>query len=185
MPDPSSTSDSADRAALLDLLAAERQRADALEALQATLADISSELELPRVLRAVVERAVTLLKGTGGELSIYDETRHTLRVMVSHNLGEDYTGLDMTEGEGAMGAVIQTRAPLIINDYATWEGRSTQYRDGRWHAAMAVPLLAGGRLLGALGVVEANPNHKFSPADLKWFALFGQQAAVAIANARL
>ena len=60
------------------LLAAERRRADELDALRTTIADITSELELPALLQAIVERAAGLLKATGGELGLYDETSQEL-----------------------------------------------------------------------------------------------------------
>ncbi|NIR43075.1 MAG: GAF domain-containing protein, partial [Gemmatimonadetes bacterium] len=52
------------------LLAEERQRADEHKALLDTISDLSSELELSKVLQAVLERAVTLLDVTGGEVAI-------------------------------------------------------------------------------------------------------------------
>jgi len=52
------------------LLAAERQRADELDALRTTMADITAELELPALLQAIVERAAGLLDATGGELGL-------------------------------------------------------------------------------------------------------------------
>ena len=55
------------------LLAAERQRADELDALRTTMADITAELELTSLLQAIVERAADLLDATGGELGLFDE----------------------------------------------------------------------------------------------------------------
>ncbi|NIP81040.1 MAG: hypothetical protein GWM90_18210, partial [Gemmatimonadetes bacterium] len=52
------------------LLLAERHRASEQRALLDTLADLSGKLELDRVLRAVLERAVPLLGVTGGELAV-------------------------------------------------------------------------------------------------------------------
>ncbi len=71
------------------LFAAERQRADEHKALLDTMGDLSSELELSRVLQAVLERAVTLLGVTGGEVAIYDEATSKLVVVASENIGKD------------------------------------------------------------------------------------------------
>ena len=65
------------------LLAAERQRAEEQRALLDTMRDLAGELELSRVLQAVLERAVSLLGVTGGEVAIFDEERGELEVVAS------------------------------------------------------------------------------------------------------
>jgi len=165
------------------LLAAERQRADELEALRTTLTDITAELELSALLQVIVERAAGLLDATGGELGLYDEASQEIRIVVSHNLGEDYVGTRHGLGEGAMGRVAETGEPLIIKDYHTWEGGLPQYPHIR--ATLAAPLEVGGRLVGVFTTVTIDPDRQFGPADLHLLNLFAQQAAIAIENARL
>ena len=167
------------------LLTAERQRADELDALRATMAELSSELDLSKLLYSVLARAVSLLNAHGGELAIYDETQSELIITASHNFETDTVGQRMMLGNGAMGRAAQTCEPLIIQDYASWEGRSAQYQQAHLHAAMAAPLLVGGRLVGAIGVVHSDPAQHFDSSDLNLLNLFAQQAAVAIENARL
>jgi len=167
------------------LLAAERQRADELDALRTTMADITAELELSALLQAIVERAAGLLDATGGELGLYDEASQEVRIVVSHNLGEGYVGTRHALGEGAMGRVAETREPLIIEDYLTWEARAPQYADVQIRASLAAPLMVGGRLVGAITIATADPARQFGPADLHLLSLFAQQAAIAIENARL
>ena len=165
------------------LLAAERQRADELDALRTTIAEITSELELPALLQAIVERAALLLNATGGELGLYDETSQELRIVVSHNLGKDYVGTRHALGEGAMGRAAETGEPLIIEDYDTWERSLPEYPN--IHATLAAPLHAGGRLLGVFTTASTDPARQFTPADLHLLNLFAQQAAIAVSNAWL
>ena len=120
------------------------------------MADLSAELELSKLLQAVLQRAVTLLGVTGGELAIYDETKQELVVVASHNIGKDSTGTRITLGEGAMGHVARTHEPLIISEYQEWLGRSAQYVDVTVHAVMAAPLLIGNRLVGAIEIGRAS-----------------------------
>ena len=167
------------------LLAAERQRADEQEAVRTTMADIVAELELSTLLHAIVERATALLEVTGGELGLYDEASKEIRILVCHNIGQDYSGTRLALGEGAMGHVAQTGEPLIIRDYQTWEGRSRQYAGTTSHGNLAVPLTVGGRLVGAISVSESDPDRTFGPADVHLLNLFAHQAAIAIENARL
>jgi signal transduction histidine kinase/ligand-binding sensor domain-containing protein len=171
------------------LLETERQRADELEALRTTMADITSELELPALLEAIVKRAAGLLNATGGEFGLYDEGSQELLIVVSHNLGKDYVGTRHKVGEGAMGRVAETGEPLIIEDYQAWAGGLAEYSHVR--AALAAPLKVGRtaqggqRLVGVFTTVTTDPERRFTPADLHLLNLFAQQAAIAIENARL
>ncbi|GMR13862.1 MAG: hypothetical protein BMS9Abin29_2087 [Gemmatimonadota bacterium] len=167
------------------LFSAERERAGEQQALLDTLADLAGELELDRVLQAVLERAVTLLDVTGGELAISDEDRQTLTIAASHNMEHDAVGTEMILGEGAMGWVAKTRKPLIIPNYQEWEGRSDKYTQSSIQTVMAAPLLIGGRLVGAIASIHSDPTRKFSDGDLRRLSMFAPQAAIAIENARL
>ncbi len=167
------------------LLHAERQRVSEQRALLDTLADLSGKLDLDRVLRAVLERAVPLLGVTGGELAVFDEAAGDLLVMASLNLGEDSTGKRMALGEGAMGRVAQTHEPIIIPNYQKWMGRSGQYSQSVVQAVMVAPLIIEDRLVGAIASVHSDPQHEFGETDLRLLNLFASQAAIAIENARL
>jgi len=167
------------------LLELERQRANELETLRKTIGDLASNLDLSSVLHTILERATGLLNATGGDLGLYDETRQEIRIVVSHNMGKDYTGCRMAHGEGAMGQAIQLGQVVLINDYQNWDCRSAQYQDVAYHAVLAVPLIARGRIIGVLGLVDRNPRRIFSPGDQRLLELFAQQAISAIENARL
>jgi len=165
------------------LLAAERKRADELDALRTTMADITAKLELSTVLQAIVERAAGLLDAAGGELGLYDDQE--VRIVVSRGLGEGYVGTTHKLGEGAMGQVAQTGQGLIVEDYATWEGRPPRYADSPYRGVMAAPLQIGSRLVGVIAVGNTDPYKRFGDADLRLLTMFAQQATIAIENARL
>ncbi|MDI6694447.1 MAG: GAF domain-containing protein [Anaerolineales bacterium] len=167
------------------LYTSERQRGDQLDALRATIADISSELELPRLLQSILQRAVNLLNATGGDLGLFDENKGEIKIVVSYNMGKDYAGTRMAIGEGAMGMAVKTRRPIIVDDYQQWENASPQYKDGLWRAVLATPLVIGRRIVGAMGITVQDPQRKFTPADQYLISLFAQHAAIAVDNARL
>jgi PAS domain S-box-containing protein len=167
------------------LLQAERMRTEEQRALLDTLADLSGELELDRLLQVVLERAVSLLGVTGGELAVIDEAAAELVIVASHNMETDAVGARMQLGEGGMGHVAQTHEPLIIPNYQEWEGRSGKYTQSSVQAVMVTPLLIGARLVGAIASVHSDPGREFGDADLRLLNLFAAQAAIAIENARL
>jgi len=167
------------------LLEAERRRTSEQRALLDTLADLSGELQLDKLLGAVLGRAVSLLGVTGGELAVFDEKTSELVIAASRNMGTDSTGTRMALGEGAMGHAARTQEPLIIPSYQVWSGRSGKYAQDTVQTVMVVPLLIGQRLVGAIAAVHADPARKFGEADVRLLNLFAAQAAVAIENARL
>ncbi len=167
------------------LFTAERQRAEEQKALLDTMRDLVGELELPRVLQAVLSRAVTLLGVTGGEVAIYDDKAAELEVVASDRIGKNSTGTRLKLGEGAMGTVAESLEPLIIPSYHEWLQQSAQYADLTVHSVMAAPLLIGRRLVGAIAVVHADPERVFNTQDLRLLNVFAPQAAIAIENARL
>ncbi len=167
------------------LLISERMRADEQKALLATMADLSSERELSKLLEATLKRAIDLLAVTGGELAIYDEQTKELVIVASYNIGKDSTGVRLKLGEGAMGTVAETHEPIIIRDYDSWSGKPTVYSDVKIWSVMAAPLLIGKTLVGAMASVHSDPKRIFGADDLRLLNLFTPQAAVAIQNARL
>ncbi|MBS1242177.1 MAG: diguanylate cyclase with sensor, partial [Gemmatimonadetes bacterium] len=164
---------------------AERQRANEREALLATITDLSAELELSRLLEAVLARAVTLLGAAGGELAICDDATGDLVIAANHNMREDSRGTRLKQGEGAMGHVVRTGEQMLIADYQAWVGRSDQYARIDARAVVVGPLLIGSRAVGAINVWHEDPARTFTEADQRLLTLFGQQAAIAMENARL
>ena len=169
------------------LLVSARRRADEQQALLDTMADLSGQLELSKLLHAVLGRAVALLGVTGGELAIFEEATEELVVVASEGISRDSTGTRLRLGEGAMGKVAVSHEPLIIPNYDRWAGRSAKYSDVRdtVQAVMVAPLLIGTRLVGAIASTHADPTRHFGADDLRLLQLFAPQAAIAIENARL
>jgi GAF domain-containing protein len=167
------------------LYAAEQNRVRHLDALRATGADISAELEISRLLETILRRAVALIGATGGELALHQQETNTLEIVASFNMGKDFSGMQLEMGEGAMGQVAETLQPQVIEDYSKWEGRSKQYKEIPWKSAMVAPLMVHGRLVGTIGVVDSTPERRFASNDLGLLTMFAQQAAIAVENARL
>jgi len=166
------------------LLEIERRRANELDALRATAAEISMELDLSALLVKILERATSLLHATGGDLGLFDEKTRDIQIAVSHNMGRDYTGARMAVGEGAMGRAVALNQPVTVSDYHNWDGRSLQYNDGPWQAVLAVPLHIQGRIIGALGIVDVDQWRSFPPDDERLLELFALQATIVLENAK-
>ena len=158
---------------------------DTQRALIATMADLSSELELEKLLDAVLDRAVALLGAAGAELAVLEDASHDLVVAATTNPDRTGIGTRLALGEGAMGSVAKTREAFVIPDYQAWAGRSDKYSDANIRAVAVVPLLMGARVVGAISVWHSDAAKQFGAADLRLLHMFAPQAAVAIENARL
>jgi PAS domain S-box-containing protein len=161
------------------------QRVEEMSALRETAVDITSELDPDRLLETIVRRAVELLRAKGGSLYRYNPLDQTSRLIVSYNLGRDYTGTVMRKGEGLAGQVLESRQPLIINDYQTWADRTPQFAELTFTVAMGVPLVWQDRVLGALVVMDDTAQRIFNLNDLRMLTMFAAQASVGIQNADL
>ncbi|MBN1485153.1 MAG: GAF domain-containing protein [Chloroflexia bacterium] len=163
----------------------ERQRARELAALQEISLELSQQLNMGDILRSVVEWAVQLLDASMGGVYLLEGNRQFLELVASHNLDPQYTGTRLQMGEGMAGRVAQSREPLLVDDYSAFGGRSEHYEETRLGAVIAVPLFYGEEVLGVLDVLHEVGGPTFGERDLQLLLPLANQAAVAIANARL
>lgn len=166
------------------LEADQKRRVQELDALRATMNDISAELEPGNLLGSVVDRVVTLLDSDQGELSLFLEEEQHLLEVVCTGFDENYTGVVLNMGEGAMGMAAQTLSTLVIENYGEWEGRSPKFKCEN-RTIIAVPLVSNQRLLGVLTIGADSQRRHFDTNDVRLVEMFAQQAAIAIQNARL
>ena len=181
-----------------------RRHTARLEALRQVGLELTIQLDLDTLLRAIVSRAVELLGCNSGAMDLYRPDQDVLEWTVS--VGMDHPSLRSAQGsplrpgsghgsghapkpilrrgEGLCGQVWETGEPLIVNDYHHWEGRRPGWEGYPFQAAMGVPVRWGEEFLGVLQV-GAPPPRTFSPADVELLSMFAAQAATAIRNARL
>ena len=79
-----------------------------------------------------------------------------------------------------MGSVSSERLELITDPEVATMVRETKVRD-----SLMVPLVARGRILGAIAALQAESGRHFDEQDLGFFTELAQRAALAIDNARL
>jgi GAF domain-containing protein len=163
-----------------------KRRFEETMALYQTSLDITAQLEMPELLKSIVERAVTLLRAKAGGIYMYNPERGHLRWTVSYSYTEKYVGVTLKPGEGMAGKVFQTGEPLIVDDYRTWEGRAPVYEaDQPFTAVLEVPLKWQDRIIGVLSINADAQQRTFNQDDLWLATLFANQAAMAIENARI
>ncbi|TKJ31281.1 MAG: hypothetical protein CEE40_01885 [Chloroflexi bacterium B3_Chlor] len=162
-----------------------KRRAGELAALYDVSLEVATQLEVPTLLQTVVQRAIALLGGDGGGFYLYDEERRELELFAAEGFAGCRLGDTLTLGEGASGKAAQGGEPLVVMDYARWEGRSSQFADQPTRNLVAVPVTRADALLGVLYVYDLDLERRFDEGDVRLATLFANYASVAIENARL
>jgi GAF domain-containing protein len=152
---------------------------------------ISSTLDLEKVLKTIVQRAVQLAGLDGGAIYEFDERDEGFHLRAAEQLEEEILEVSRKSpirlGEGAVGRAGATRGPVVVEDVLdkSYQSRLRELliKSGA-RALLAVPLLREELLLGAL-VVSRNSPGPFSPEVIDLLKTFATQSAVAIQNARL
>jgi PAS domain S-box-containing protein len=162
------------------------QRARQLEAVGAVSAEITRELDLRTLLDLIARRATSLLGAGSGTVWLWDEAGQVLVPAVWPGLGEWRKDCRYHLGEGVAGAVAQRRTGLLVNEYRTSpHAHPATLAHSRITAVVAEPLLYRNRLVGVLAINNEGTERSFTEGERALLALFANQAAIAIENARL
>ncbi|MFI5342548.1 MAG: GAF domain-containing protein, partial [Candidatus Methylomirabilales bacterium] len=145
---------------------------------------LTTSLDPKEVLDLISVKATELLGTPHAQVVLWDENTKTLRLGAAHGAqAEKVRQQQFRLGEGVIGVVAETRAPLIVNGYQAYAKRVPGMTE--IIADIAVPLLYRDRLLGILNSHATKPGWTFTENHLALLSSFADQAAIAIENARL
>jgi PAS domain S-box-containing protein len=163
----------------------QQRRNQQLLTLHETSLHISRRLDLGSVLEAIAGQAADLLDGHSAEVYLYRPGKGDLESAGYSRLPAELVGGFVEPGEGVAGKVLQTRKPLIVDDYDSWDGRSERFTGLGFVRVLGVPLRYGRQFQGVLVVDRSAEKPRFNDADVNLVSLLAAQAAPAIENARL
>jgi signal transduction histidine kinase len=147
--------------------------------------EVTSELELDRVLPKVMKIAVEVLDSDGGVLALLDQERNVITYPYVHQLPPSLADVTATKGEGLSGEVMTTGLPTVIDNYQTYSRAIPAFVEAGLASVAVVPIISGDRTFGALNVMSINNVRSFSERDMIILTAIGRQAAIAIENAYL
>lgn len=165
------------------------RRAEELAALYDTTRDIATQRDTTSLLQALVDRAAVLLGTSGGSIYLLDKETNELVLTVAHG-AKHLVGLRILPGEGLVGQVMQKLQPIMLDDYRSWEFRSSKFDTVKATSILAVPMLYSGELIGVLSVNETETGDQagvrvFDSSDMDLLLFFAGSAAGAVHNSRL
>ncbi|TQJ86146.1 CdaR family transcriptional regulator [Streptomyces sp. SLBN-31] len=193
---PAETIGALERAKLLALrvraeLEGRRRREAELSALFETAHDLAGLRDLDAVLRAIVQRARSLLGTDVAYLSLNDPERGDTYMRVTEgSVAARFQQLRLGMGEGLGGLVAQTARPYVTDDYFK-DGRfqhtrtiDAGVRDEGLVAILGVPLMLGHHVIGVLFAADRRAR-VFEREQIALLGSFAALAAAAIDTANL
>ena len=138
---------------------------------------VNSVLDLPKVLEVITNSALELLGGSHGSIMLLEKDDRLRAVCVVGN--EAARDATVALGDAIAGQVGQSKEAVLVEGSLSCEDR-----EKRVDSALSVPLMNRGELVGVLNI-NAAPGRSFTEYELRAVSLFGEQAATAIANARM
>jgi signal transduction histidine kinase len=152
--------------------------------------EILQLLDLDRVLEVIVEKTCSLLNAEISYIALADEEEKVIRVRVTHGArGEELHKVIHKYGDGVGGWVAANRTPLLVDNY---------YKEVEPQSPLIPEILATEGIISAIcvpmsthrglvGVLYATSRQEaaFNHSQLELLQALGNQAAIAIENARL
>jgi signal transduction histidine kinase len=164
-----------------------RRQNEYLAALHETTLGLISRLEVSDLLEALIERAGQMLGTPHAYIYLADEGGAELQRKIGVGIFRESIGYALKRGQGLAGRVWDSGEPLVVNDYADWEGRPADTRYAvDVGAIMGVPLKSGERVVGVLGMAyDVEAGKTFGEDEMQLLGRFGELASLSLDNARL
>ena len=155
-----------------------------LAALHDTAVGLLERTELDRMLHTIVDSARGLVDTPDAYLYLADPDGTSLRLQVGLGIFEPYVGRTVENARGTSGKVLLTGETVVVDDYSVWPDRLPEYDELALHAVAGVPLRAGGKVAGVIGITRHEPR-PFDRSEVELLERFAQLASLALENARL
>ena len=180
-----------ENARLLEDTEREKERSEALYQVSNQLAGVH---ETDEILELVVNEATRLLSATSafirllqGDVLVASAATESAADFLADSV-ETLLNLAVEEHSSAMGQVMATKQPMVSEDRQTDElmtpaGRLIVQKHG-YHGSAMVPLLANGRSIGVLSLMDTRIR-RFTDDEVSLLMAFADQASLALEKARL
>ncbi len=169
-----------------DLYQSTLATAERLEILNRVSAEVSSNLDPEQIYRSIQDAVARLMPVDAFIVALKDEEQGDIDAVYVMDMGQRISGVRLQVGQGLSGSVIATGQPLMTMDAADVQARGgvTIGEQGTPHSIIAVPMLSGSKVIGALSA-QSYQFGAYTEGDLQILGTLANQAAVAILNGRL
>lgn len=152
----------------------------------ANLIDPPLPADLSEILTLVIRWAVEMMRADAGEIFLWDQDKGVLVQAISLGFIEAYHGISLKPGEGLGGKVYLSGEPMLVPDYANWDGGSPGYDPiPRYICTFGIPLKWRDEIVGVLALDADSRRRAFDQNDIRRATLFANLASLAIKNAQI
>lgn len=150
--------------------------------------DLTSTLDLDRVLTRVVQVAADLCDAEAASILLYDDSSQQLHFEVATNLEEPMLRGLIVPVEGSIaGWIVNNHQPIrisVVSDDPRYYAQVAQITKVETTSLLGVPLINKDQVIGVLEVINKHGD-EFTDTDEQLMTALAVHAAVAIQNARL
>jgi diguanylate cyclase (GGDEF)-like protein len=141
---------------------------------------LTSALDLPTILRSILEQMERFFHPESWSLLMVDEQKGDLYYALARGVSDDsLQSVRIPFGEGMPGWVALHGEPLIVTD----DGSAARLSTGEQHSAICLPLRSRERTLGVLLLTHVEPQ-TLTDDTITFLYIVCDYAAIAIENAR-
>jgi len=162
----------------------ERQRAEAMDLLRQVGVELSTTLDVERVLDLIVAGAMRLTSMESGVIYLIDETGQAVTQSFEHPKGFRHPPPRISKKTGLTWHVIETGKVLIFPDVRKDERVNPAILEKGVKSMIALPLKMGEKVVGVLFLNDLQPR-KFTEDEQLLLSTLADQGALAIRNAKL
>lgn len=156
------------------------ERSELVERLNAVVADVNAELDLPAVLDRITTSAAQLLGASGAGFAIVEE--QGARIAAATGVVAEWVDYRFSPGEGTFLQAFRQNRQLVIDDYESEPNRMRMLHGVG--TAVITPVLVRDEHIGVLAVFFTETGRHVRTAQLEVLNLFAGHAGSAIVNAR-
>ena len=167
-------------------------RANELVALNRFAVEMTSTLELDKILKIICEEMVKIFGARNAGIGILNSKKTKLKLVAFHTATSDEsdaTGLEIPiVGNAATIYVIENSKTIVVPD-VQHNPIMDSYHDiassRGTHCIMVVPLIARGEVIGTIGLPTLKPDRVYTASDVTLAQTIASQISSVIENARL
>lgn len=161
-----------------------------LESLSAAgRAIVEAELDIEALCMLIAAESSQVIDNSTLQIGLFEQEMYHIHYWCINGRTQSVPQtFDLREGSGIVGWVRDTKQPLLIHDFAKeinqLPARPRYISDAPPRSAVFIPLLSGEETIGIIAAQSHQPN-RFNEEDLRRLMILANQAAAAIAHARL
>ncbi|HZD60576.1 MAG TPA: GAF domain-containing protein [Anaerolineae bacterium] len=155
-----------------------------LETMLSVMVDISSELDIDKLLPKVIRHITNLSDGDAGIIALVDETG-AITKRYPYKAPDVIVKAEMPPGKGALYRATTERKTIIVDNYPSYPERIDSFALAGVKAVLATPIARKDKIIGVTEIFNLSPGRRFTWHQAGLLEVVAKQTAVAIENATL